>query len=471
MKTYSYEEVLNASIDYFNGDDLAAKVFVDKYCLQDEKGRYYELTPADMHSRLASEFARIEKTKFKKPYTFEQIYELFDHFKYIVPQGSPMFGIGNKFQTVSLSNCFVLETPKDSYGSILKIDEQLVQMSKRRGGVGFDISNIRPKDSPIKNAAKTSTGVVSFMERYSNSIREVGQYGRRGALMLTIDVRHPDIEDFIVIKNDLTKVTGANISIRINNEFIKAVEEDDWFTLKFPVDSDNPKVKKRIKAKELWNKITENAWKMAEPGVLLWDNVLEESIPDCYESEGFKTVSTNPCVVPETLVLTNLGWIEIQNLKKYQEEYSDLKVITRDAEGILFASELKDAFITKRDAKLKIVHFDNGEHLLTTPEHEFYLEDFKLKQVQNLEMGDLIIGGEGLLEITNVEDSERISDVWDLTAVPNYNFFSLLGYKENINSNYIEINEDVKFRYYDIVKINGSYDFAFKIAENDEVEF
>ena len=295
-KTYTYDEAFEATRDYFRGDELAAKVWATKYALKDPFGNLYEKTPADMHRRIASEIARVEK-KYKEPMSEEKIYSLLDHFKYIIPQGSPMTGIGNKFQVASLSNCFVigLDGSADSYGAIFKIDEEQVQLMKRRGGVGHDLSHIRPKGSPVKNSALTSTGLVPFMERFSNSTREVAQDGRRGALMLSVSIKHPDSESFIDAKMIEGKVTGANVSVRIDDEFMKAVVEDDEYTLQYPIDSDNPKVKKVIRARELWNKIIHNAWKSAEPGILFWDTILRESIPDCYADLGFRTVSTNPC--------------------------------------------------------------------------------------------------------------------------------------------------------------------------------
>lgn len=295
-KSYDYNEVLAAAIEYFKGDELAANVWINKYALKDSFGNIYELTPDDMHRRLAREIARIEK-KYPNPISEEEIYQLLKDFKYIIPQGGPMTGIGNDFQIASLSNCFVIgnDGPSDSYGAVLKIDEEQVQLMKRRGGVGHDLSHIRPKGSPVMNSALTSTGVVPFMERYSNSTREVAQDGRRGALMLTISIKHPDSEAFIDAKLDGTKVTGANVSVKIDDEFMQAVKNDTVYVQKFPIDSDKPMVTKEVNARKLWEKIIHNAWKSAEPGVLFWDTVIRESVPDCYADLGFKTVSTNPC--------------------------------------------------------------------------------------------------------------------------------------------------------------------------------
>ncbi|HOV84155.1 MAG TPA: adenosylcobalamin-dependent ribonucleoside-diphosphate reductase [Paludibacteraceae bacterium] len=295
-KKYTSDEVMEASLKYFQGDDLAAKVWTTKYALKDSYGNFYELTPDDMHHRLAREIARIEK-KYPQPLSEEELFELLRNFKYIVPQGSPMSGIGNNFQIASLSNCFVIgfDHDADSYGGIIKIDEEQVQLMKRRGGVGHDLSHIRPKGSPVKNTALTSTGIVPFMERYSNSTREVAQDGRRGALMLSISIKHPDAESFIDAKMEANKITGANISVKIDDEFMKAALEGKPYTQRFPIDEPEPRVKKEIDAATLWKKIIHNAWQSAEPGVLFWDTIIRESIPDCYADLGFKTISTNPC--------------------------------------------------------------------------------------------------------------------------------------------------------------------------------
>lgn len=296
MKTFSYDEAYGESLKYFDGDELAARVWVNKYAMKDSFGRIYEKSPEDMHWRIAKEIARIEK-KYKNPMTEQEVFDLLDHFRYIVPAGSPMTGIGNDHQVASLSNCFVigLDGDADSYGAIMRIDEEQVQLMKRRGGVGHDLSHIRPKGSPVNNSALTSTGLVPFMERYSNSTREVAQDGRRGALMLSVSIKHPDSEAFIDAKMTEGKVTGANVSVKIDDEFMEAAINDKPYTQQFPIDSDNPKVKKEISARKLWEKIVHNAWKSAEPGVLFWDTILRESIPDCYADLGFRTVSTNPC--------------------------------------------------------------------------------------------------------------------------------------------------------------------------------
>ena len=295
-ETYTFDEAYAASLDYFTGDELAAKVWVNKYALKDAYGNIYEQSPADMHRRLAREIARVER-KYPNPLTEDQLFELFDHFRHIVPQGSPMTGIGNDHQIASLSNCFVIgvEGNADSYGAVIRIDEEQVQLMKRRGGVGHDLSHIRPKGSPVKNSALTSTGLVPFMERYSNSTREVAQDGRRGALMLTVSIKHPDAESFIDAKMTEGKVTGANVSVKIDDEFMKAVVNDTPYRQQYPIAGPDPMVKKDISARSLWKKIIHNAWKSAEPGVLFWDTILRESVPDSYADLGFRTVSTNPC--------------------------------------------------------------------------------------------------------------------------------------------------------------------------------
>jgi ribonucleoside-diphosphate reductase, adenosylcobalamin-dependent len=293
---FSFDEAYKASLGYFKGDELAAKVFVNKYALKDAFGNIFERTPEDMHRRLAEEIGRIEK-KYENPLSEQELFDLFDQFKYIIPQGSPMTGIGNNYQIASLSNCFVigLEGSADSYGAIIRIDEEQVQLMKRRGGVGHDLSHIRPKGSPVKNSALTSTGLVPFMERYSNSTREVAQDGRRGALMLSVSIKHPDAESFIDAKMAEGKVTGANVSVKITDEFMESVINDRPFIQQYPVDSSKPLYTKEADAKELWDKIIHNAWRSAEPGVLFWDTILKESVPDCYADDGFRTVSTNPC--------------------------------------------------------------------------------------------------------------------------------------------------------------------------------
>lgn len=295
-RTYTSDEAFQASLEYFKGDDLAARVWVNKYALKDSFGAIYEATPDDMHRRIASEIARIEQ-RYPNPLSEDEIFDLIKGFKYIIPQGSPMTGIGNPYQIASLSNCFVIGNngESDSYGGIMKIDQEQVQLMKRRGGVGHDLSHIRPKGSPVKNSALTSTGIVPFMERFSNSTREVAQDGRRGALMLSVSIKHPDSESFIDAKMEQGKVTGANVSVRIDDEFMKAVDSGTAYRQQYPVKSDKPSHIKDIDATALWKKIVHNAWQSAEPGILFWDTIIRESVPDCYADLGYQTISTNPC--------------------------------------------------------------------------------------------------------------------------------------------------------------------------------
>ncbi len=296
MKSYTYDEAYQATLKYFNGDELAAHVWVNKYAMKDSFGNIYERSPKDMHQRIAKEIARIEK-QYPNPLSEKEVFNLLDKFKYIVPSGSPMTGIGNNFQVASLSNCFVIgiDGDADSYGAILRIDEEQVQLMKRRGGVGHDLSHIRPKGSPVNNSALTSTGIVPFMERYSNSTREVAQDGRRGALMLSVSSRHPEAEAFIDAKMKEGKITGANVSVRIDDAFMQAAIDGKTYVQQFPVNSDKPIVRQETDARKLWQKIVHNAWQSAEPGILFWDTILRESIPDCYADLGFRTISTNPC--------------------------------------------------------------------------------------------------------------------------------------------------------------------------------
>ena len=295
-KKYSFDEAFEVSLRYFGGDELAARVWVNKYAMKDSFGNIYEKSPEDMHWRIANEVARMEQ-KYKNPISAQEIFGLLDHFRYIIPAGSPMTGIGNNYQIASLSNCFVigLDGDADSYGAILRIDEEQVQLMKRRGGVGHDLSHVRPKGSPVNNSALTSTGLVPFMERYSNSTREVAQDGRRGALMLSVSIKHPDAEAFVDAKMEEGKVTGANVSVKITDSFMEAAVNDRPFVQQFPIDAERPVYKKEIPARKLWEKIVHNAWKSAEPGVLFWDTIIRESLPDCYADLGFRTVSTNPC--------------------------------------------------------------------------------------------------------------------------------------------------------------------------------
>jgi len=362
---YTFDEAFKASLDYFCGDELAAKVFVTKYALKDAAGNIYEKTPADMHHRLAGEIARIEK-KYPNPISEKELFALFDKFQYIIPQGSPMTGIGNEFQIASLSNCFVigLDGSADSYGAIIRIDEEQVQLMKRRGGVGHDLSHIRPKGSPVKNSALTSTGLVPFMERFSNSTREVAQDGRRGALMLSVSIKHPDAEAFIDAKMTEGKVTGANVSVKVTDDFMEAAISDLPFTQQYPVDSEHPQYTKEIDAKELWDKIIHNAWKSAEPGVLFWDTILRESLPDCYADLGFRTVSTNPCgEIPlcpydscRLLAINLYSYVKHPFRQDATFDFDLFKKHTALAQRIM--DDIIDLEIEKIDAIIKKIHTD-----------------------------------------------------------------------------------------------------------------
>ena len=343
-QTYSYNEAFEESLKYFNGDELAARVWVNKYALKDSFGNIYEKSPSDMHWRIANEIARVEN-KYSNPISAQELFNLMDHFKYIVPAGSPMTGIGNDFQIASLSNCFVigLDGKADSYGAIIRIDEEQVQLMKRRGGVGHDLSHVRPKGSPVKNSALTSTGLVPFMERYSNSTREVAQDGRRGALMLSVSIKHPDSESFIDAKMTEGKVTGANVSVRLDDEFMNAAVNGMTYKQKFPIDSDTPDFEKDVDASKLWKKIVHNAWKSAEPGVLFWDTIIRESVPDCYADLGYKTISTNPCgEIPlcpydscRLLAINLYSYVENPFTKDATFNYDKLKEHVRLAQRIM----------------------------------------------------------------------------------------------------------------------------------------
>ncbi len=364
-QSYTQQEAYAASLEYFNGDDLAAMVWVNKYALKDSEGNIYEKIPDDMHRRIAKEIARIEK-KYPNPMTEDEVYDLIKEFRYIVPQGSPMAGIGNPYQIASLSNCFVVgnDGKSDSYGGILKIDQEQVQLMKRRGGVGHDLSHIRPKGSAVKNSALTSTGLVPFMERYSNSTREVAQDGRRGALMLSVSINHPDAEDFIDAKMEQGKVTGANVSVRIDDGFMKAVEHGTPYEQKFPVFSEEPRFSKKIDAQNLWNKIVNNAWQSAEPGILFWDTIARESIPDRYADFGYKTVSTNPCgEIPlcpydscRLLAINLFSYVEQPFTKEASFNFTLFRKHVAKAQRIM--DDIIDLELEKVDGILKKIHAD-----------------------------------------------------------------------------------------------------------------
>lgn len=397
---YSFDEALAASKIYFKGDELAANVWVNKYALKDSFGNIYEKSPTDMHKRLASEFARIEK-KYPNPMTESEIYKLLEDFKYVIPQGGPMTGIGNEHQVASLSNCFVIghERPADSYGGILMIDEEQVQLMKRRGGVGHDLSHIRPTGSAVLNSALTSTGVVPFMERYSNSTREVAQDGRRGALMLTISIKHPDAEHFIDAKMEQGKVTGANVSVKIDDEFMRAALSGNKYTQQYPVYSKKPKVVNEIDASALWKKIIHNAWQSAEPGVLFWDTVLRESVADCYADKGYRTVSTNPCGEIPLCPYDSCRLIAI-NLYSYVENPFTSKATfnfplfkEHCAKAMRLMDDLIDLEMEKIDLILAKIKSDPEEDYVKRTEHELW-EKIRKKSLGGRRTG-LGITGEG----------------------------------------------------------------------------
>ncbi len=384
---FPYEEALAKSKEYFNGDDLAASVWINKYAMKDSYGNLYECTPADMHKRLAREFARIEQ-KYPNPMTEEEIFGLLEKFRYIVPQGGPMTGIGNDHQVASLSNCFVIghQNPADSYGGIMKIDEEQVQLMKRRGGVGHDLSHIRPGGSPVLNSALTSTGVVPFMERYSNSTREVAQDGRRGALMLSISIKHPDAEKFIDAKMEQNKVTGANVSVRIDDEFMKAALARKPYEQQYPVDSNNPKYKQETDASLLWKKIIHNAWKSAEPGVLFWDTIIRESIADCYADLGYRTISTNPCgeipLCPYDscrLIAMNL-YSYVENPFTSEAKFNMKLFKTHVAKALRLNDDLIDLEMEKIDAIISKINKDPEDEDIKRNERELW-EKIKAKSL------------------------------------------------------------------------------------------
>lgn len=386
MKSYSRNEVFKKSLEYFKGDSLAADVWINKYSLKDSDGNIYELTPNDMHDRLASELSRIEN-KYPNPLSKEKIFDLIKDFKYIVPQGGPMAGIGNNLQTISLSNCFVIGNDADSYGGIMMTDQEQAQLMKRRGGVGHDLSHIRPKGSPVKNSALTSTGVVPFMERFSNSTREVAQDGRRGALMLTISVKHPDAEDFIDAKMTQGKVTGANVSVKLTDEFMECVRDKKPFVQQYPIDSDNPLYTKEIDANKLWNKIVHNAWQSAEPGLMFWDTISREAIPDCYSEHGFKTISTNPCLVGDTLVSVADGRNFI-SIKQLAEEGKDIPVYCLDNDGKLVIRTMRNPRITGYNKEIYKVTLEGGHTIRVTGNHKFRLKNGDYIETKDLKFGD-----------------------------------------------------------------------------------
>ncbi len=392
-KTYSYDEAFKATLDYFGGDELAARVWVSKYALKDSFGNIYEQTPDDMHHRIASEIARIERN-YPNPMSHDEIFSYLKDFRYIVPQGSPMSGIGNTHQVGSLSNCFVigLDGNPDSYGGVIRIDEEQVQLMKRRGGVGHDLSHIRPKGTPVKNSALTSTGLVPFMERYSNSTREVAQDGRRGALMLTVNIKHPDSEAFVDAKMTEGKVTGANVSVRIDDAFMEAATTGTPYTQAYPVDSPNPEITKEIDAKAFWEKIIHNAWKSAEPGVLFWDTITRESLPDCYADLGFRTISTNPCgeipLCPYDscrLLAINL-YSYVKNPFTPQAEFDYELFATHVGKAQRIMDDIIDLEMEKIDAILKKIDSDPETYEVKGPERHLW-EKIRAKTLKGRRTG------------------------------------------------------------------------------------
>lgn len=378
-QTYTHKEALAAAIRYFDGDELAASVWLNKYALKDSEGNIYELSPADMHRRLAKELARIE-AKYTNPLSEEEIFALLDRFRYLVPQGSPMSGIGNNFQISSLSNCFVIGNGFDSYAGIVKIDEEQAQLMKRRGGVGHDLSHIRPKGSPVMNSALSSTGLVPFMERYSNCTREVAQDGRRGALMLTVSIKHPDAEDFIDAKVENNKVTGANVSVRIDDAFMKAAMSKKPYMQQFPVDTSHPVTRKKIDAEQLWAKITYNAWKSAEPGVLFWDTVIRESVPDCYADLGYNTISTNPCgEIPlcpydscRLLAINLYSFVEDPFTPNATFNFEKFSIYAQHAHRLL--DDILDLELEKIDKILAKINADPEPEFMKTTERDLWIK-------------------------------------------------------------------------------------------------
>jgi ribonucleoside-diphosphate reductase alpha chain len=392
-RTYSQEEIKQASFEFFKGDDLAARVWSNKYALKDSYGNVYELTPDDMHRRLAREIARIE-SNYPNPLTEDELFELFRNFKYIVPQGSPMTGIGNEHQVASLSNCFVIgfDGDSDSYGAIIKIDEEQVQLMKRRGGVGHDLSHIRPKGSPVKNSALTSTGIVPFMERYSNSTREVAQDGRRGALMLSVSIKHPDSETFIDAKMESGKVTGANVSVKIDDDFMKAVMTNQPYKQQYPTGSDNPWFVKEVDANTIWKKIVHNAWQSAEPGILFWDTIIRESVPDCYADLGYKTVSTNPCGEIPLCPYDSCRLLAI-NMYSYvvnpftKEAYFDFELFNKHVQlAQRIMDDIIDLEMEKIDAIIQKIDSDPEDDDIKLTEYQLW-EKIKTKTTQGRRTG------------------------------------------------------------------------------------
>ena len=391
MTIYNYDDALKMSIEYFGGEEISAKVFLDKYALKDSNNVLLEATPEQMFHRISSELHRIEKKKYKNPLSFEEILEYLRDFKRIIPQGSPMSGIGNPYQFVTISNCYVVPSPLDSYGGICREDEHVVQISKRRGGVGTDISNLRPNGSSTTNAARSSTGIIPFMERFSNSIREVGQSGRRGALMLTLSIHHPEVLDFAKVKRNLNKVTGANLSIRLSDEFLKAVKDGKKYEQRFPVDAEpgKGKVSQMVDAREVWMKIIENAHATAEPGLLFWDRIISESPADCYSAFGYATTSTNPCICGDTLVYVADGRGHV-SIKQLAKEGKDISVFCYDQKGKIAIRTMRNPRVTGYKEKIYKLILEDGCEVKATGNHKFRLGNGEYKQLKEIVPGDSI---------------------------------------------------------------------------------
>jgi len=458
-RSYDFKEAYEAALKYFKGDELAARVWVTKYALKDSYGNIYESSPEDMHWRIANEIARIEQ-KYPNPLSAQEVYDLLKDFKYIVPQGSPMTGIGNSYQIASLSNCFVIgvDGNSDSYGAVMKIDEEQVQLMKRRGGVGHDLSHIRPGGSPVLNSALSSTGVVPFMERYSNSTREVAQDGRRGALMLSISINHPDAEFFIDAKMTQGKVTGANVSVKMDDDFMQAVKEGKSYKQKFPIYSDNPKVEKEINAQDLWKKIIHNAWKSAEPGILFWDTVIRESVPDSYADLGFKTVSTNPCgEIPlcpydscRLLAINLYSYVENPFTSEAKFNFELFKSHVHYAQRIM--DDIIDLEVEKIDAILAKINQDPEDIEVKRVERKLW-EKIKIKSEEGRRTGIGITGEGDMLAALNLcYGSENAIDfsteVHKVLAVESYRasvmcakdrgHFPMFDYQREMNNPFIQ---------------------------------
>lgn len=471
---YTEEEVFNSSLNYFKGDDLAARVWLSKYALKDKEGIFYELNPDDMHKRIANELCRIE-SKYSNGLTYDEIYNLIKDFKYIIPQGSPMTGIGNNYQIASLSNCFVIgnDGESDSYGSILKIDQEQVHLMKRRGGVGHDLSHIRPKKSPVNNSALSSTGVVPFMERYSNTTREVAQDGRRGALMLSMSINHPDVEDFIDAKLEQGKVTGANISVRIDDQFMNAVKNNSEYTHKYPIYSQKPKYTKTTKANDIWKKIVYNAWKSAEPGILFWDNIINESIPDCYSDLGYKTISTNPCGEIPLCAYDSCRLLAI-NLYSYvinpfsENAYFDIELFkshVKKAQRLM--DDIIDLELEKIDIILNKIDSDPESDKIKLIEKELWTE-IKTKAINGRRTGLGITAEGDMLAALNIkygslEGNEFSTNIHKLLALSAYESsvemakergaFKIYDYKREENNPFINrLKNENKALYDDMIK-------------------